>query len=78
MIFIVIATLTTNLAGNMVAAANDISNIYPRKITFRIGGTLTAIIGIVMFPWKLLGDPNAYLYRWLVGSSALLGAIGGT
>jgi NCS1 family nucleobase:cation symporter-1 len=72
-----LATLATNLAANVVSPANDFSNIWPSKITFRIGGLITGIIGILIQPWKLVADPSGYIFTWLVGYSALLGPIGG-
>ena len=48
-----------------------------RKISFRIGGLITGIIGVLMMPWKLVADPSGYIFTWLVGYSALLGPIGG-
>jgi len=72
-----LATLATNLAANVVSPANDFANLWPRKITFRIGGLITGIIGILIQPWKLVADPSGYIFTWLVGYSALLGPIGG-
>ena len=72
-----IATLATNIAANVVSPANDFSQLSPSRITFRLGGLITGIIGILMMPWKLLADPSGYIFTWLVGYSALLGPIGG-
>jgi NCS1 family nucleobase:cation symporter-1 len=72
-----LATLTTNLAANVVAPATSFSNIAPRKISLRVAGLITGIIGIVMMPWKLAEHPGQYIYTWLIGYSALLGPIGG-
>jgi len=72
-----IATLATNIAANVVSPANDFSHLAPRKISFRTGGLITGIIGVVMMPWKLVADPSGYIFTWLVGYSALLGPIGG-
>lgn len=77
MLAISIATLTTNLAANVVSPANDFSNLAPRLISFRMGATITAIVGILMMPWKLMADPSGYIFTWLIGYSALLGPIGG-
>lgn len=77
MVGIIISTLATNIAANIVSPANDFSNLAPRKINFRTGGYITGIIGILIFPWKLVEDPSGYIYSWLVGYSALLGPIGG-
>ncbi len=72
-----VATLTTNLAANVVAPANGFSNINPEKISFKMGGYITAGIGIIIFPWKLLESTQGYIFTWLIGYSALLGPIAG-
>ena len=72
-----IATLTTNIAANVVSPANDFANLAPRLISFRTGGIITGVLGIVMMPWKLLSTAGSYLFTWLIGYSALLGPIGG-
>ena len=77
LVALVIATLTTNLAANVVAPANGFSNLHPSKISFKMGGYITAGIGIAMFPWKLLETTGAYIFTWLIGYSALLGPIAG-
>lgn len=77
MLALCIATLATNIAANVVSPANDFANLAPRKISFRIGGFITGIIGLLMMPWKLVADPSGYIFTWLVGYSALLGPIAG-
>jgi NCS1 family nucleobase:cation symporter-1 len=72
-----IATLATNIAANVVSPANDFANLWPSKISFRTGGYITGVIGILIQPWRLVSDPSGYIFTWLVGYSALLGAIGG-
>lgn len=72
-----VATLTTNIAANVVSPANDFSNLAPRRISFRMGGLITAVIGILIMPWRLLSDLGAYIFTWLIGYGALLGAIAG-
>lgn len=72
-----IATLTTNIAANVVSPANDFAHLAPKHISFRIGGLITGIIGILMCPWYLLARPDAYIFTWLNGYGSLLGAIGG-
>ena len=77
LIALLIATLNTNVAANVVSPSNDFSNLNPRRISFRTGGLITGVIGVMMMPWKLLGDFSAYINGWLVGYSALLGPIAG-
>ena len=72
MVVIVIAQISTNMAANVVSPSNDFSNLSPRQISFRIGGLITAVIGIVSFPWKLYEDVGAYIFTWLVGYGSLL------
>ncbi len=77
LIALLIATLNTNVAANVVSPSNDFSNLNPRRISFRTGGLITGVIGILMMPWKLLGDFSDYIFGWLVGYSGLLGPIAG-
>ena len=76
MIVIVIAQISTNMAANVVSPSNDFSNLAPKYISFKMGGIITAVIGIVSFPWVLFNDAGAYIFTWLVGYGSLLGAIG--
>jgi len=77
LVALLIATLNTNVAANVVSPSNDFSNLNPKRISFRTGGMITGVIGIMMMPWKLLGDFSAYIFGWLVGYSGLLGPIAG-
>jgi NCS1 family nucleobase:cation symporter-1 len=74
---LIVATLTTNMAANVVAPAYGFSSLSPGKIDFRTGGYITAGIGVAMFPWKLLDSAGDYIFTWLIGYSALLGPIAG-
>jgi NCS1 family nucleobase:cation symporter-1 len=72
-----LATLATNIAANVVSPANDFAHLWPRRISFRVGGLITGVIGILIQPWRLIADPTGYIFRWLVAYSGLLGAVGG-
>ncbi|MAF65874.1 MAG: nitrate reductase [Planctomycetes bacterium] len=72
-----IATLSTNIAANVVSPANVIMNLAPRRATFRMGALITAVVGVVILPWKLIESTDGYIFTWLIGYSALLGPIGG-
>ncbi|MGH9721117.1 MAG: NCS1 family nucleobase:cation symporter-1 [Bryobacteraceae bacterium] len=77
LVALLVATLNTNVAANVVSPSNDFSNLNPRRISFRTGGMITGVVGILMMPWKLLSDFSAYIFGWLVGYSGLLGPIAG-
>src|SRR5476651_943104 len=77
MFTVVVATLAVNIAANVVSPANDFANAFPKLISFRTGGLITGIIGILMQPWRLLADPSGYIFDWLVGYSGGLGSIAG-
>ena len=77
LITLAVATLSTNIAANVVSPANDFSNLAPRFISFKTGGLITGVIGVLMFPWKLYANPSGYIFTWLIGYSALLGPIAG-
>jgi NCS1 family nucleobase:cation symporter-1 len=77
MFTVVVATLAVNIAANVVSPANDFANAFPKLISFRTGGLITGILGILMQPWRLLADPSGYIFAWLVGYSGGLGSIAG-
>ena len=72
-----LATLTTNVAANVVSPSYDFSNAWPKRISFRTGGIITGIIGILIMPWNLLADPNQYIFTWLGTYGGATGAIAG-
>lgn len=72
-----LATLATNIAANVVGPANDFAHLRPKLISFRIGGLITGILGILIQPWRLLENAAVYIDKWLIGYSLLLGACGG-
>jgi nucleobase:cation symporter-1, NCS1 family len=76
MFIIAIAQISTNMAANVVSPSFDFSNLAPKYISFRTGGIITAVIGVVSFPWLILETAGAYIFTWLVGYGSLLGAIG--
>src|SRR6201999_3293774 len=75
MLALLLATLNVNVAANVVSPANDFSNLYPRKISFKIGGVITCFIGLLMQPWRWLSSHGSYVMGWLVGYSSFLGPI---
>ena len=76
-IVVLLAQLTTNMAANVVSPSNDFSNLSPKRISYVTGGLITAVLGILIMPWKLYADAAAYIFTWLIGYSSLMGALGG-
>src|SRR3954471_23961966 len=74
---ILLATLNVNIGANVVSPANDFSNLWPRKISFKLGGVITCFVGIAMMPWKLLADHRTFIFGWLGGYAAVLGPVAG-
>ncbi len=72
-----IATISVNIAANVVSPANDFANLAPKHISFKMGGIITGVMGIIMMPWKFLASADTYIFNWLIGYSALLGPIAG-
>ncbi|MFN0086826.1 MAG: NCS1 family nucleobase:cation symporter-1 [Blastocatellia bacterium] len=71
------AQISTNMAANVVSPSNDFSNLNPKLISYVGGGLITAVLGILMMPWKLLSSMGDYIFTWLIGYSGLMGAIAG-
>jgi NCS1 family nucleobase:cation symporter-1 len=72
-----IATLSANVAANIVSPSYDFSNLAPKRISFRTGGLITGVIGILIQPWNLYSDPHAYIFTWLGTYGGATGAIAG-
>ena len=78
MLGLLLATLNVNVAANLVSPSNDFSNLSPRLISFRTGGLIACVVGVLVFqPWKLLANFSNYIFNWLVGYSGFLGPIAG-
>jgi NCS1 family nucleobase:cation symporter-1 len=77
MLSLCLATLATNIAANVVSPANDFAHLKPKWISFRIGGLITGVIGLLIQPWRLVENAAVYIGTWLIGYSLLLGACGG-
>jgi len=77
LVAILLATLNVNIGANVVSPANDFSNLWPRRISFRTGGVITCFMGIAMMPWKLLSNYKTFILGWLGGYAAFLGPIAG-
>lgn len=70
-LFMIIATLSTNIAANVIAPANVFSNLFPKKIDFKTGGVITGLIGIIICPWWLIDEISGIL----IFISGLLGPV---
>jgi NCS1 family nucleobase:cation symporter-1 len=74
---IVVATLSVNVAANTVSPSYDFSNLAPKLVSFRTGGLITGVVGVLIQPWRLLANPHIYIYTWLGFYGGLLGAVAG-
>ena len=72
-----VATLSVNVAANIVSPSYDFSNAWPKRISFRTGGLITGVVGILIQPWNLYNDPNSYIFTWLGTYGGATGAIAG-
>ena len=62
---VILATITTNIAANVVAPANGFSNVSPKRISYKVGVTLACLIAIAFRPWWMFGEAGAYIFGWL-------------
>eukprot|EP00736_Rhodelphis_marinus_P000732 Rmarinus@m.7454 len=77
LVVLLLATLSTNIAANIIAPTNALINFAPDKFDFSWGALATAGLAIAMMPWKLIASTGGFIFTWLLGYSALLGPIGG-
>ena len=71
---VAVATVGINIILNFVSPAYDFANVWPSRITFRIGGLITAILSLMVMPWKLYANPIAVNY-FIGGVGALMGPL---
>lgn len=72
---VVIATLTTNIAANVVAPANGFSNVSPSRISYKMGVVATCVIAVAFQPWWIFGGAGAYIFGWLGTYGSILSPI---
>ncbi|MEU1479370.1 NCS1 family nucleobase:cation symporter-1 [Streptomyces sp. NPDC005760] len=77
LIIVLVATISVNIAANVVSPAYDLSNLAPKFINFRTGALITGVVGILIFPWKLISTPEFYIFTWLGVVGGLLGTVAG-
>jgi NCS1 family nucleobase:cation symporter-1 len=77
LVILTLDIMCSNLAANLVGPAYDFSSLWPKGISYKTGGLMTAAIAIAMMPWKILASTQGYIFTWLIGYSALLGPVAG-
>ncbi|MDJ0812936.1 MAG: NCS1 family nucleobase:cation symporter-1 [Woeseiaceae bacterium] len=86
MLVIILATISTNTAANIVSPTNVFQNVAPKLINENKGVILTGLIGIALMSWELLKklgwietevSVEGLYSNWLIGYSSLLGPIAG-
>jgi len=74
---VLVATVAVNVAANVVSPSYDFSNALPKLISFRVGGLITGVLGVLIMPWRLLENERVYIFAWLQTYGGLLGAVAG-
>lgn len=77
LVIAILATMTTNVAANVVSPSYDFSNAVPRLLNFRTAGLLTGVLGILIQPWRLIENPNVYIFVWLGFYGGVLASVAG-
>ena len=77
LIMAILATMSCNVAANVVSPSYDFANALPRWLNFRTAGLLTGVIGVVIQPWRLISDPSIYIFVWLSFYGGLLASVAG-
>ncbi|MCP2166756.1 NCS1 family nucleobase:cation symporter-1 [Goodfellowiella coeruleoviolacea] len=77
LVAVVLATVSANLAANVVSPSYDFSNAVPKLVSFRVGGLITGVLGVLIQPWRLIADPRVYIFAWLGFYGGVLAAVAG-
>ncbi|GAA3758828.1 NCS1 family nucleobase:cation symporter-1 [Streptomyces tremellae] len=71
-----VATMGVNIVANFVSPAYDLANVWPKRITFKVGGMISTVASLVVLPWNLFSNPAVVDY-FLGGLGAFLGPLFG-
>ncbi|MER5541850.1 NCS1 family nucleobase:cation symporter-1 [Streptomyces sp. NPDC002589] len=71
-----VATMGVNIVANFVSPAYDLANVWPQKITFKVGGMISTVAALLVTPWNLFSNPTVVNY-FLGGLGAFLGPLFG-
>lgn len=71
-----LTTLSVNVTGNIVPAGYQLASLFPKKLTFKSGATIAAVIGVLVMPWKLMENATS-IFTFLNIISGLLAPIAG-
>ncbi|MEU6863206.1 NCS1 family nucleobase:cation symporter-1 [Streptomyces sp. NPDC046876] len=77
LVTVLVATISVNIAANVVSPAYDLAHVLPERIDFRKGALITGVVGVVIMPWKLTETPELYIFTWLGLVGGLLGTVAG-
>ena len=77
LVMAILATMSCNVAANVVSPSYDFANALPRWLNFRTAGLVTGVVGVVIQPWRLISDPSIYIFVWLSFYGGLLASVAG-
>jgi NCS1 family nucleobase:cation symporter-1 len=72
---LIIATMTTNIAANIIAPANGFSNLSPKKISYAAGVIITGVLALLFQPWYLLGEAATLFFFFIGTYGGILGPL---
>lgn len=73
---LLVLTVAVNLMANFVAPIYALANLAPKRLNFKRGALISAVLGLVILPWNLYNSPAVIVY-FLGGLGALLGPLFG-
>ncbi len=76
-IFIILATVTTNIAGNLIPPGMVFSSLFPKKLNYKMAIVIAAFLSLLGQPWSVLADPDNYIFFILGNLAAFLGPMAG-
>ena len=76
-LFIILATLTTNVACNLAAASVVFSSLFSKVLNYKKAVIVATLLSICFLPWKLVANPESYVYTLNGTLAVFLGPITG-
>lgn len=76
-LFIILATLTTNVPCNLTSASVVFSSLFSKHLTYKKAVVVATVISVCFLPWRLVANPESYVYTLNGTLAVFLGPITG-
>lgn len=65
---ICLTSLSVNITGNIIPAGYQLSALFPKRVNFKTGALIAAVIGFMIMPWRLMENATSiFIFLNIIG-----------